>query len=227
VSSRFSTLSSLVFVIQRMTRIIASGPKMVNLYPTMDDSIRQFKTRFQKAVEAKQRLVVNQPDLTPASVLVPIVFRGGAPHLIVTKRTMNVATHKGQISFPGGMREPEDRDAVATALRESEEEIGLVPDAVDVIGLLDDFVTVTGFLVTPVVGFVASDAICKADPIEVAEIIEVPFATLLDPAMHDFGPVERDGVTYSSHFYAVEGHTIWGATAGLIHQFLSALDEAA
>lgn len=191
----------------------------------MDDTIEHFKARVQTAVK-RPRNHFERADLTRAAVLFPIVFRGKEPHLIVTRRTMNVATHKGQISFPGGVREPGDRDEIDTALRESEEEIGLSPSAVTVIGLLDDFVTSSGFHVTPVVGFVAPGASCFADPVEVAEIIEAPIAVLTDPACYEFGTLERDGISYSSHFYSVGEHTIWGATAGIIHQFLLALDAA-
>lgn len=192
----------------------------------MKETIEQFKSRVERAVK-RPRNVLDRADLTEAAVLVPIVFRKGEPHLIVTRRTMNVATHKGQISFPGGVREPIDAGPIDTALRESEEEIGLDPEAVTVIGLLDDFVTSSGFAVTPVVGLVDSGTRCAADPVEVAEIIEAPFARLSDPACHEIRTVDQGGLSYSSHFYRVGNHTIWGATAGIIYRFLKALAEAA
>jgi 8-oxo-dGTP pyrophosphatase MutT (NUDIX family) len=142
---------------------------------------------------------------------------------------MNVATHKGQISFPGGMREPTDNDAVDNALRETQEEINLRPQQVTVVGLFDDFITTSGFLVTPVVGFVASDASLSPDAMEVAEIIEAPVAVFTEPTHHAFVTEMQDGVSRQYHSYRVEAHHIWGATAGIIHRLLSemdALDEA-
>ncbi|MCP4678159.1 MAG: CoA pyrophosphatase [Deltaproteobacteria bacterium] len=178
-------------------------------------------------VAGRERIVLNRPDLTRAAVLLPIVFRGNDPHLILTKRTMTVATHKGQISFPGGVREPEDQDESANALREAHEEIGLDPKAVKVVGLLDDFVTTTGFSVTPVVGFVETEAELTADPVEVAEIIEAPLAILTDPSCHELKRLEYEDRSYEYHQYEVGEHIVWGATAGIIHRFLTSLEETA
>ncbi len=138
---------------------------------------------------------------------------------------MTVATHKGQISFPGGTREPEDKDEIDNALREAQEEIGLDPKYVRVVGLLDDFATTTGFAVTPVVGFVASDAELTAEPVEVEELIEAPIAILRDESKHELVRVEYGDTGYQFHQYKVGEHIIWGATAGIIHRFLTALDE--
>jgi 8-oxo-dGTP pyrophosphatase MutT (NUDIX family) len=176
-----------------------------------------------RQITRNERISITRPDLTRAAVLVPIVLRNGEPHLIVTKRTMTVATHKGQISFPGGVREPEDRDEVANALRESQEEIGLEEHDVEVLGLLDDFATTTGFSVTPVVGLVATGATYQADKTEVAEIIETPFSVFLDPDAHELVTMEQEGFSYRFHKYKFKEHVIWGATAGIIHRFMTAL----
>ncbi|MDJ0765384.1 MAG: CoA pyrophosphatase [Myxococcota bacterium] len=170
------------------------------------------------------RTIINRNELTKAAVLVPIVGRHGAPHLILTKRTMTVAKHKGEISFPGGAREPEDEDEIANALREAHEEIGLNPKQVSVMGLLDDFPTMTGFSVTPVVGWVNSEAALMPDPVEVAEMIELPFSDLQDPAVHELVKLGSEPNGYRFHSYQVSGHVVWGATAGIIYRFLSALN---
>ncbi len=190
----------------------------------MQDAAEQFIYCVEE-VAGHERVVLNRPDLTRAAVLVPIVFREVEPHLIVTKRTMTVATHKGQISFPGGTREPEDKDEIDNALREAQEEIGLNPKYVRVVGLLDDFATTTGFAVTPVVGFVASEAELTADPVEVEELIEAPITVLRDESKHELVRVEYGDTGYKFHQYEVGEHVIWGATAGIIHRFLTALDE--
>jgi 8-oxo-dGTP pyrophosphatase MutT (NUDIX family) len=189
----------------------------------MDETFGNLKSRIEK-IASKGRTAITRSDLTRAAVLVPIVFRRGEPGLIVTKRTMNVAKHKGQISFPGGMREPEDKDEIENALREAKEEIGIDPSSITVAGVLDDYATTTGFAVTPVVGFVEPNAVLTPDPIEVSEIIEVPLAALREPSSHELVTVEYGNVGYRYHRYSVGDNIIWGATAGIIHHFLSVLD---
>jgi 8-oxo-dGTP pyrophosphatase MutT (NUDIX family) len=191
----------------------------------MSDMEWRFKDLVAK-VTASERLVVTRPELTRAAVLVPIVFRSGEPCLIMTKRTMTVAMHRGQNSFPGGVHESGDRDIVETALQEALEEIGLDSAKVEVVGLLDDVATNTRFAVTPVVGFVASDASLCANPLEVAELFEVSLATLRDPAYHDVVTEKQFGFHYSYHRYDVDGRVIWGSTAWIINQFITALKEA-
>ncbi len=190
----------------------------------MDLTEKQFKERVKKAVKPK-RIVINRPDLTLAAVLVPIVFRNKAPCLILTKRTMTVATHKGQISFPGGVREPEDRNEIENALRETTEEIGITSDTITVVGMLDDYATITGFAVTPVVGFVATDAVFKIDPVEVAELIEVPIIDMMKSENHEFVTETGEAFCYQYHKYKVGGRLVWGATAGILHGLFTAIDE--
>lgn len=194
----------------------------------MNKKTEQFKMRVETVLKHDRRKIT-RTDLTRAAVLVPIILKTGEPHLILTKRTMNVATHKGQISFPGGMRELDDKDEIDTALREAEEEIGLRRDLVTVVGLFDDFVTTSGFMVTPVVGFVAADAPLRPNPMEVAEIIAEPVSMFANPTHHELVTETHDGASRRYHSYRVGKHLIWGATAGIIHRFLSemdALDEA-
>lgn len=151
-----------------------------------------------------------------ASVLVPLVVRDDGLTVLLTQRTEHLANHAGQVSFPGGRLEEEDDDAIACALRETEEETGLSRDRIDVLGMLDDYVTVTGFRVTPVVGLVSPPFTLAPDPYEVAQVFEVPLAFILDPANHR--RVERTLKGRSRPYYAMpyEGHYIWGATAGML-----------
>ncbi len=183
---------------------------------------QQFFSTVKVALE-RERAVVEQQGLTTAAVLVPIVFRDDLPNLVLTQRTMSVASHKGQISFPGGVTEPTDTSAVHTALREAEEEIGLSPSLVDPVGLLDDFTTVTGFRVTPVVGLVDPDASFTAHPDEVAELFELPVREFDDPEVHELVTVELDGHPRQYHSYEIGERIIWGATAGIIYRFLEQL----
>ena len=161
----------------------------------------------------------------PASVLVPIVVGHGAPTVLLTERTAHLNDHAGQVSFPGGSAEPEDADAVETALRETAEEIGLAGPCVEVIGRLPDYVTITGFNVAPIVALVHRPFSLTLDAFEVAEAFEVPLAFLLDPAHHERRQILMDdhlrtftAMPYGSHF-------VWGATAAMLRNlylFLSA-----
>ena len=126
----------------------------------------------------------NQAKLREASVLVPLITRETGLSVLLTRRSADMPTHSGQIAFPGGRRQEEDADAIATALREAREEVGLDPFHVRVLGASDPYETVTQFRVTPIVGLVSHLADFVADPREVDAIFEVPFAHFMNPANH-------------------------------------------
>ena len=127
------------------------------------------------------RLPGREGEPRSAAVLVPIVNRPDGLAVLFTERSVDLPDHPGQISFPGGRIEPGDADAVAAALREAEEEIGLPRDRVTLLGRLADYETVTGYRVTPIVGWVEPPFPLKPDPVEVADVFEVPLSFLLDP----------------------------------------------
>ena len=152
----------------------------------------------------------------PAAVLVPLVNRDEGLMVLFTERSLDLPDHPGQISFPGGRIEPEDRDPGVAALREAQEEVGLAHDRVTLLGQLAEYETVTGYRVTPVVGWVEPPFAVTPDPIEVADVFEVPLAFLLEPANQQrhfrmIGDRRRD-------YYAIpEGERyIWGATAAML-----------
>ncbi len=161
---------------------------------------------------------LNQRPITPAAVLIPIVLQHNGPHLLLTQRTAHLNDHAGQISFPGGRSEPEDGSAVETALRETEEEVGLMRRHVDVLGSLPDYLTGTGYLVTPVVALVQPPFELQADTFEVAEIFQVPLAFLMDGSNHQRREFEMPGGLGMRTFYAMvyQDFFIWGATAGML-----------
>ena len=154
-------------------------------------------------------------DLMPAAVLVAVVDRP-SPTVILTERPKTMRKHPGQISFPGGRIDPGDDGPVAAALREAEEEIGLPPAAVEVIGIADRYRTITGFEVTPVVGVIAPGLPLRPCPGEVAGMFEAPLRHLLDPARQLEKNVIWRGRERTYYEIEYEGRRIWGATAAMI-----------
>jgi len=154
--------------------------------------------------------------LTAAAVLVPIILRQPALTVLLTTRTEHLRDHAGQVSFPGGRREPEDASLVATALRESREEVGLEPDQIEVLGTLAEYRTGTGFVVTPVVALVTPPLNLKLDDFEVEDVFEPPLDFLLNASNFRREQVEVRGA--SREFWAVpwQQHYVWGATAGML-----------
>jgi len=161
----------------------------------------------------------------PAAVLVGLVERDHGLTVLFTQRAAHLTSHAGQISFPGGRVESEDIDAVAAALREAHEEIGLAPERVTVIGRLDSFMTVTGFLVTPVVGFVDPDFEPVPDKTEVDAVFEVPLEFLLDRNNVAETYRERLGARFKVYEFQYHGHHIWGATASILMNFKEAIQR--
>jgi 8-oxo-dGTP pyrophosphatase MutT (NUDIX family) len=154
--------------------------------------------------------------LRPAAVLVPLINRAEGMTVLLTQRTAHLSAHAGQISFPGGRVEEEDADAIVTALRETEEEVGLTRDLIDVIGRLDTYVTGTGFEITPIVGVVTPRYTLAIDPNEVAEAFEVPLSYVLDSRNHNRTERESAGRTRVFFVLPYDGRNIWGATAGML-----------
>jgi 8-oxo-dGTP pyrophosphatase MutT (NUDIX family) len=154
--------------------------------------------------------------VTKAAVLIPLVLKEDGLWVLLTQRTNHLRDHAGQISFPGGRMDEEDLSPDDTALRESKEEIGLDPKRVEIIGYLPEYLTVSGYSVTPVVGLVQAQAEYVLDEFEVADVFEVPLSFLLDPSNHQVRLWQSE--QGSRRFYAMpyEDRFIWGATAGML-----------
>jgi len=165
------------------------------------------------------------PDrtLVAAAVLVGLVERPAGMHVLFTKRTPHLHDHAGQIAFPGGRIDPTDADAVAAALREAEEEVGLPARNVEMIGRLDTYVTRTGFEVTPCVGFVVPLESYRPDPFEVAEVFEVPLRFFLDAASRKLESRMFQGQQRFYYVYPWGDYHIWGATAGMLNNLVEVL----
>lgn len=173
--------------------------------------------QWQPELATEHLLRETSAPATAASVLIPIVMREHGPVLLFTQRTAHLTDHAGQVSFPGGRMEQSDASAIDTALRETEEEIGLDRRHVEVLGTLPDYMTATGYRVTPVVAIVHPPFELCADPFEVAEIFEVPLAFLMDGMNHQKRAFEIPNGSRRT-FYAMpfDRFFIWGATAGML-----------
>lgn len=175
------------------------------------------------------RSVASQVDdlfvrsLRPAAVLVAVMDRTGGLSVLFTRRSAHLRAHAGQVSFPGGSREAGDKNPAETALRESHEEVGLEPSHVQVIGYLDDYPTNTRFLVTPVVGLVSANAAIEPDRVEVDDVFEVPLAFLLNERNYKRRTVVRGERRLPYWALTHGGHTIWGATAGMLRNLIEKL----
>ncbi|MBH69069.1 MAG: CoA pyrophosphatase [Rhodospirillaceae bacterium] len=167
---------------------------------------------------------------TPASVLIPVIGRPGHPTILLTKRSESLSHHAGQVSFPGGRMEESDASEAETALRETEEEIGLRRKYIEIIGQLETYDTRTGFRVTPVVGLVKPPFELRINPIEVAEIFEVPVSFILNRMNHERHSREWQDTMRKFYVLPHPDHYIWGATAGMLvnlaEMLLEVLEES-
>lgn len=157
-------------------------------------------------------------ELTPAAVLLPLIFRD-EPHVLLTQRTDHLTRHAGQVAFPGGRADPADISLVETALRETEEETGIEPAFVTVAGFLDAYETGTGYAILPVVGVLSEGFALSPHEQEVAAIFEVPLAFLLDPANRMRQTREFQGTQRSFYSFTYRDRYIWGATAAMLINF--------
>jgi 8-oxo-dGTP pyrophosphatase MutT (NUDIX family) len=161
--------------------------------------------------------------LRPSAVLVPLFVRQGEDTLLFTRRTRHLNHHRGEISFPGGAWSAGDADLCATALRETEEEMGIAAADVRILGRLDDFISVHGYHVVPFVGSFPWPYPYRVNGEEIDEVIEVPLETLRDPEIWHKENWKHRGRLHPVHFYTVGEHEIWGLTAAILRQLLKRL----
>lgn len=193
-----------------------------NLAPTLTGPRNLLRLELPPAAAA----ALGKQVLRPASVLVPLLNSTSGLEVVLTQRSSSLRVHAGQISFPGGSRDADDRDPVDTALRETEEEIGLARQHVKVIGLLDDYPTGTGYRVTPVVALVKPEAEMRADGVEATSLLRVPLAFLLEPGNYRQSSFVREGIELPFLEVTWQEHRIWGATAGMLHSLALRLQPA-
>ena len=163
---------------------------------------------------------INDPSLTPAAVMLLFYSKDGEHHVLLNRRTEEVEDHKGEISFPGGAVDSDDAGPQSTALRETQEEMGIQPESVEVLGQLDDVATGTNFVVTTFVGTIPYPYDYRPNPSEIAEVLEIPLRELLAPSCLREEVRWSDGVPTRAYSYAYGKHLIYGATAKILGQFL-------
>ncbi len=169
----------------------------------------------------RQTIAFSDARLTAAAVIVPLYEKGGEYHILFTKRTEKVESHKGQISFPGGARQPEDPSLEDTALRETFEEVGVHPQDVEILGELDKMGTISSnFLITPFVAIIPYPYEFAVNRDEIEELVEVPLSALLDKGNYREEFQVYEGRPYQASFYHYKDKVIWGATARILKQFL-------
>ena len=184
---------------------------------------KDFIHEIEKILSKRERKVMEQLQLPHAAVLVPLFEKEGNCHILFTKRTDQVKHHKGEISFPGGVFDQEDVDLKRTAFREAFEEIGLRENDVQTIGVLDDILTISDFIVTPFVGLFPYPYSFNVSAIEIAELIEVPVRILLDEKSFGEREIIKEDQNRIVYAYQYGKHIIWGATARILKQLLDLL----
>ncbi len=186
------------------------------------------KDQVRAAISGHETRRISGRDLVQSAVLVPLLYKDQELHVLLTERTRDVASHKGQVCFPGGSVHADDKSLLVTALREAWEEIALKPEDVDVVGELDDgVVRSTGFVITPFVGFIPYPYPFRANEFETKDIFFVPMRVLMDPGRFYYQERVIDGHYYSGPLCDYEGHVIWGATGRILEHLVALLSAVA
>ena len=178
------------------------------------------RDRLTSHLQIFPRRTIPLDSLRPAAVLLPLYQRDTRDYLLFTERTAHLEHHAGEISFPGGGQDVGDANLGATALRETEEELGITRTRIKVLGRLDDFYSIHGYHVVPFVGTIPVPDNLQIDPFEIAGTFEAPLDYFRDPFVHRVEDWQHRGRTHPVDFYQFEQHVIWGLTAAILRQFL-------
>lgn len=178
---------------------------------------------LRRALAGRRVRIIEEEGLRPAAVLAPLFVKDGSAHLLLTRRTELMNHHRGEVAFPGGVRQSGDDDLLQTALRETEEEVGIAAADVKVLGRLDDFISVHGYRVSPFVGTLSWPYPLRINEREIAEVIEVSLERLRNPDAWRTEDWSHKGRPHPVHFYDLGQHDLWGLTAAIVRQLLHCL----
>jgi 8-oxo-dGTP pyrophosphatase MutT (NUDIX family) len=178
-----------------------------------------------RKLQAFPRRTIPQAGLRPAAVLVPLFNVDDRDHLLFTVRTAHLQHHAGEISFPGGGQDANDATLEATALRETEEELGIASEQVTLLGRLDDFYSIHGYHVVPFVGVIPLPEQLRIDRFEIDRVFSAPLAHFREPGVHHVEDWTHEGRDYLVDFYRYSEHVIWGLTGAILRQFLEVTIE--
>ncbi len=179
----------------------------------------EFKESLRKRLRERPRRSISYPDYRKAAVLILFFEKEKSPHVIMTLRTERVSTHKGQVSFPGGGFDSTDRDFLNTALRETHEEVGIEPSAVEVIGEFDEYISIMGFHVYVFAGALNSKPEYRPCTDETEQVLEVPLSMFINEEYERCEKLEHEGREFDVYYYNFNGITIWGMTARIMTDF--------
>ncbi|MEJ5361308.1 MAG: CoA pyrophosphatase [Spirochaetota bacterium] len=178
-----------------------------------------FCDRIKQVLHQRPPREIERKSLKDAAVLIPILFKDNQPHVLVTKRTNNVGTHKGEVSLPGGGIDEDDATPLDTALRETFEEVGIKPDDVTVLGEFDHFISIYGFHVYTFVGVIPYPYPLTINTDEIESYTEVPLSMFVEEKFDDVKYYTYEGAPYAIYYYHYNGYTIWGLTARILTDF--------
>ncbi len=179
----------------------------------------EFKEEIKQRLRNRNKIKVNEPGTRPSAVMIILMNKDNMAHVLLTKRTNSVRTHKGQVSFPGGGREKEDRDLLETALRETYEETGIDPKDVEVIGEFDEYISITSFHVSTFVGSIKYPYEYNINRDEIEEYIEVPLSIFYNKEYEKIDYYQDRGKDLENYNYMYNGFSIWGLTARILTHF--------
>ncbi len=191
----------------------------MNLQFKTKEDFKDFKIEIKKRLEARKTVKVEMPELTQASVMMLIMNKDGEAHVFLTRRTNKVATHKGQVSFPGGKIDEEDKDELAAALRETCEEAGISSGDIEILGQFDDFFSVEGFHVCTFIGSIDYPCEYKINKDEIDDYIEAPLSIFYNKEYDKIEDFHFKGKDIRVYYYSFKDFIIWGLTARILTEF--------
>jgi len=183
-------------------------------------TLSELEKLVQEKMKDRKPLILNHPNFVHSAVLMPIFSENQELKFILTKRTESLKKHRGEISFPGGRKDKRDKSLEETALRETDEEIGVSPDKIKVIGRLDDLFTITRYIITPFIGIITEEVKCCSNGREVAALLYVPLEVFLHKEKFAERNIPQNGTNFPVYYYHWNNYEIWGATAHIINQFI-------